>query len=205
MTTTIDPVTVPGMRRAAVLDLIARVRDIARDGVDRAKLEDIKAELLLLAQRKELFPVSEFASISPGSSALCRLYDGPDHQYALYVASPEPGRSNAPHDHTTWAVIAGVRGREHNRLYRRVTPSQDGPHATIEQVGEFDVVPGTALAMMPDDIHSIHMDIDGPHINLHLYGISIEHTHARTAYDLQTGETRNFPAASGVKLACGAV
>jgi predicted metal-dependent enzyme (double-stranded beta helix superfamily) len=205
MPTHIDPETLPGLRRTAVSDTIDRVRRIAEGGIDRSKLEDIKQTLLRLAAREELFPISEFVAIAPGTSALYRLSEDADHRFALYVACPEPGRSTAPHDHTTWAVIAGVHGREHNRLYRRTSDPDGSDGAMLEQVGALDVVPGVGLALMPEDIHSIHLGDDGPHVNLHLYGLSVEHTHARTAFDLQSGTTKTFPAASGVKLARGGV
>ncbi|MBN9429394.1 MAG: hypothetical protein J0H09_23095 [Burkholderiales bacterium] len=192
-------------RRALVVDLMQRVRELAAPGVDRVALARIKDELCRLALRQDLFPVQEFAAIEAGSSSMYRLSEDADHRYALYVSCPQQGRSTPPHDHTTWAVIVGVRGREHNRLYRKTSVSADGHTVMVEQVDSFDVVPGSGLALMPEDVHSIHLGDDGPHMNLHLYGVGIEHLHDRSAFDLQTGAVRKFPAASGVKLAEGAL
>ena len=48
-----------------------------------------------------------------------RLAEDADHRFALYAAAGAPGRQAPPHNHTTWAVIAGVYGEEHNVFYRR--------------------------------------------------------------------------------------
>lgn len=185
-------------RRALVEDVMSAILKLAADGVNRGVLERVRQELLRLAARKELFPPVEFPSVAGEMSSMYRLYQRPDHSFALAVASPAPSRSTPPHLHRTWAVIAGIHGREHNRLYE-----QRGDE--VVQVGELDVVYGQAHAMMPDDIHSIHLGDDGPHLMLHLYGMSIEHIHDRAAYDFAQREWKVFPAAKGVKSAAGAL
>lgn len=192
-------------RRTLVVEVMNRVRELAIRGIDRETLTRIRDEVCRLAARQDLFPVSEFSAVEAGTSSMYRLSQDADRRYALYVSCPQKGRSTPPHDHTTWAVIAGVRGREHNRLYRKTSILEGGGKVLVEQVDEFDVVPGTALALMPEDVHSIHLGDDGPHMNLHLYGVGIEHLHERRSFDLQTGAIKTFPAASGVRLAEGAI
>jgi len=191
-------------RMQLVRDMLGRVRKLAEPRVDREVLEKIKAEMTALAARRELFPVEEFPPIEGGNASMYRLSEDPDHRYALYIVAPAPGGFAPPHDHTTWAVIAGVHGRENNKLFTRKDDGSIPGIAKIEQSGELDVVPGTAVALMPDDIHSINLGADGPHANLHLYGMSVEHCPERRMFSQSKGTCKTFPAATGIQLARGA-
>lgn len=186
-------------------DTIGRVRAIASGGVTRESLQSIQAALQQLAARRDLFPLEEFPPIPGGTSSMYRLSIDPDHSHALYAVAPAAGGFSPPHDHTTWAVIAGIHGREHNKLYRRLDDGSQPGIGRVEVVSELDVVAGTALAMMPDDIHSIHLGEDGPHVNLHLYGISMEHVRERKAFSMKNGTYKIFPPATGVRIAAGGI
>jgi len=190
-------------RMRLVREMLARVRAIAGSGIDRARLSQVKDELTALAARRDLFPTGEFAPVEGNHGSMYRLSEDPDHRYALYVVAPAAGGFSPPHDHTTWAVIAGVHGRENNKFFRRTDDGSQPGLASIEQHGEFDVVAGTAIALMPEDIHSIHLGADGPHANLHLYGMSVEHLHDRRMYSRTKGTSKAFPPATGVLKARG--
>lgn len=191
-------------RMQLVREMLARVRKVTEPDIRRDSLDAIKAELVALAARRDLFPVDEFPPIEGGNASMYRLSEDADHRYALYVVAPAPGQFAPPHDHSTWAVIAGVHGRENNKLYTRTDDGTQPGVAQIEQFVELDVVPGTAIALMPDDIHSIHLGADGPHANLHLYGMSVEHCPERKMYSRSKGTYKIFPAATGVQKARGA-
>lgn len=191
-------------RMQLVREMLARVRKVAEQDIRRDSLDAIKAELVALAARRDLFPVDEFPPIEGGNASMYRLSEDADHRYALYVVAPAPGQFAPPHDHSTWAVIAGVHGRESNKLYTRTDDGTQPGVAQIEQSVELDIVPGTAIALMPDDIHSIHLGADGPHANLHLYGMSVEHCPERKMYSRSKGTYKIFPAATGVQKARGA-
>ncbi|MEI6721221.1 MAG: hypothetical protein WCO67_10670 [Betaproteobacteria bacterium] len=191
-------------RMQLVREMLARVRKVTEPDIRRDSLDAIKAELVALAARRDLFPVDEFPPIEGGNASMYRLSEDADHRYALYVVAPAPGQFAPPHDHSTWAVIAGVHGRENNKLYTRTDDGTQPGVAQIEQSVELDVVPGTAIALMPDDIHSIHLGADGPHANLHLYGMSVEHCPERKMYSRSKGTYKIFPAATGVQKARGA-
>lgn len=191
-------------RMRLVRGILARVRRLAEPSIDRDRLDAIKTELMALASNRELFPVAEFPPIEGGNSSMYRLSEDPDHRYALYVVAPASGGFAPPHDHATWAVIAGIHGREKNKLYRRLDDGSQAGVARIEQYDEIDVVAGTAVALMPSDIHSIHLGDDGPHANLHLYGMSVEHCHGRRMYSRSNGTYKTFPPATGVRMARGA-
>ncbi len=191
-------------RMRLVRGMLARVRKIAEPGIERESLEKIKGELIALAARRDLFPVEEFKPVEGGNASMYRLSEDADHRNALYVVAPAPGQFSPPHDHTTWAVIAGVHGRENNKFYTRTDDGSQPGMAQIEDSGEFDVVAGAAIALMPEDIHSIHLGADGPHANLHLYGMSVEHLPERRMYSRSKGTCKTFPTATGVQKARGA-
>jgi len=65
-----------------------------------------------------------------------------------------PGFSPAPHDHGTWAVVAGLHGREHNALFRRVGTDAAG-EPLLEPCGEHVVERGGHIALVPGVIHTI--------------------------------------------------
>ena len=177
--------------RAREID--ATVADIsaieARDGVTRASLEAIKARLMRLAARTDLFTLEDYPPPQPGdkrSSCLYRLHEDADHRFALY-ANASRGRHGSPaHNHTTWAVIVGVAGgNELNRFYERT------PDGGVREKGQQVVRQGSGVAFMPDDLHSIH--IDQPLLNFHLYGLGLEQLMRREYYKPEEHRWEIFP------------
>jgi len=186
-------------RERAVADAIGKIRRIeATQGVNRAALSEIRKVMLALAARRELFPAEVFAPIDP-KSTIYRLSEDADHRFAMYASCATPGRSTPPHDHTTWAVIAGVHGEEHNKFYRRTDDRSVPGQGTVEVDHEFTVLPGTAVTLMPEDIHSIHLGPTGPHVNLHMYGLSLEHLPKRVSYDMTSGTYKVYPASPHIR------
>jgi predicted metal-dependent enzyme (double-stranded beta helix superfamily) len=183
-------------RAAHVAATVGRIRSIAergiaRHGIDRAALEAIKAELLALAARDMLFSATAFPPPPGGTPGAHRygLHVDADDRYALYLNAMNPGCETRPHDHTTWAVVVAVEGQELNRLYRR---SDDETGLIVER--EVMVEPGAGLALMPDDIHSIHIVGSRPTRHLHMYGLALERLTARHAFDPETGAALPFAA-----------
>lgn len=185
-------------RDAEIARVLDKVKALTRDGVDREVLEQVKAELLKVAARAELFPAEEFPPTPLGQSSLYLLRENADHSYAFYASAPRAGHASPPHNHTTWAVIAGVRGREHNKVYRRTDDGSRPGVGRVEVEKTVDIVPGTGLALMPEDIHSIHLGNDGPHLNLHVYGMSVEYVPGRVAYDAENGTYKVFGPMKGI-------
>lgn len=176
--------SVKPVRISAVAATIDRIRAIERDqGVTRPALEAIKAELLALAARESLFPSCEFPPPPNGEKGSCRyrLQADPDNRYALYLNALNPGNETRPHDHTTWAVVVAVDGQELNTIYRR-----ESGRLLVDR--EIMVEPGTGMALLPDDIHSIHTTGLVPTRHLHMYGLALEVLDRRMAYDPDTGE-----------------
>jgi predicted metal-dependent enzyme (double-stranded beta helix superfamily) len=186
-------------RGAAIAATVAQVRDIEREhGVTRESLLRIKDALLSLAARQDLFPLEDFPPPRPGgprASCLYRLSEDDDHRFALYANAALGRYANAPHNHTTWAVIVGVHGEEPNRLYRRTA---DGG---VEQTGAQVVKPGTGVTFMPDDLHSLDIEADTPMLNFHMYGLALEQLDKRQYYTASDHTWRHYPAHSDIREA----
>jgi predicted metal-dependent enzyme (double-stranded beta helix superfamily) len=194
-----DATDVRAARGAAVARTIDRVREIERgQGVTRASLAAIKAEMLKLAAREDLFPSSEFPPPPPGEKGSRRylLQEDEGGRFALYLNALNPGNETKPHDHTTWACIVAVEGQELNRVYERLDDGSQPGKCEIRLREEAMVEPGRGIAFMPDDIHSIHTQGTVPTRHLHLYGLALEKLDDRMAYDPEAGTVvpynRNF-------------
>ena len=182
-------------RTAAVAAAMDRVKQIERSqGVTRPALDAIKTELLDLAADERLFPAAEFPPPPAGEKGSKRylLQEDPDGRYAIYMLALNPGNSSKPHNHTTWAVVTAVEGQELNKVYRRVDDGSHEGHAKLEEVREVLVEPGTGIALMPEDIHSIHTTGDSSTRHLHCYGLALERLDERQGFDLEQGTVQPY-------------
>ena len=190
-------------RDQAIATAIAEIRGIHEaQGVNPEALEAIKEGLLELAQRRELFPLDDFPmGPDDGNSAIYRLNEDADHRFALYASTALPGKDVYPHNHTTWAVIVGVHGDEHNIFYERKDDGSQSGIGELRQTGEHTVCHGTGVTLMPDGIHSIHVEGDEKTVHLHMYGLALEQLHERVMYDTRAGTYKVFPATQNIKPA----
>ncbi len=182
-------------RAAAVRRLIDEARAIEKQGVNYANLDRIGGLLSSLARRAELFPQAEFPLGADGG--IYRLSEDPDHRFALYASAGGPGKKVPPHNHTTWAIIAGVHGAERNVVYDRLdNGAQDGVVQLREAPSkEKTLKRGDVIAFLPDDFHHIETPVDsGNALHLHFYGLSLEHLPGRVTVDLKTGTAKRFMA-----------
>jgi len=184
-------------RDEQIAECMGRIREIESSlGVNRDSIDKIKSEVIELACQKELFPAAEF-DLDPeteGSAVIYRLSEDDDHRFALYASIGMPGKNVRPHNHTTWAVIAGVAGEELNRFYNRTDDGTIDGEGTVEQFKEETVRYGTGVAFMPEDIHSIHVRGEEKTVHLHMYGLALDHLHERIMFNQEKGTYRTFPA-----------
>jgi len=163
-----------------VKQLIEHLREL-RDG---AKSEhEILDVVPLLARRLAgmkhnwLRPYMCQPAESPADGAsVFPLHEEPDHSLAVFVVTWMPGDETPPHDHGTWAVIAGLEGRETNHWWTRVDDGRTAGYAEVERSGSQRIDSDSCIAMPGDAIHSLHNDSDGVSITLHLYGRNVNHT-----------------------------
>ena len=186
-------------RTAAIAETVAQIRKIEHElGIKPYSLHQIKQQLLALAAQTALFPQQDFPPPGPDeprNSCLYRISEDADHRFALYVNSAHAQWDTPAHNHTTWAVIVGIRGHELNRFYRRT--EQSG----VAQIGSDTVSAGTGVAFMPDDLHSIHITGEQPLLNFHMYGLALEQLHERQYYSERDSSWHTFPAHSDIREA----
>ena len=182
-------------RTAAVAATMDRIRAIeTTQGVTRPALDAIMAEMLDLAGHEALFPAAEFQPPPEGQPGSKRylLQEDPDGRFAIYMLALNPGNSTKPHDHTTWAVVTAVEGQELNRVYRRLDDGATPGKAQLELGREVMVEPGRGIALMPEDIHSIHTFGTQTTRHLHVYGLALERLDERQGFDLEAGTVQPY-------------
>jgi len=119
------------------------------------------------------------------------LHEEPDHSLAVLVVNWLPGRGAPPHDHGTWAVVAGVEGVERNTSYKRLDDRSRPEYAELEVKKAIDAAEGELICMKTGGIHSVQNDTDSLTLSLHTYGKHVNHTD-RSQFDLETKEKKDF-------------
>ena len=189
--------TVATSRQAAIDEMITQVRSIAQNnGISRDTLENIKAEMIKVATHKELFPLTDFQDEdeAPGPRPMQLLHKDDDGQYALYMSTSVSDQKPPPHNHATWAIIVGIQGEERNWLFERTDDGSVPGRGTVQVVDEQVAAPGTGVALMPEDIHSIQGKAEnGGRLTFHLYGVTTDRQQGRVAYNQAEGTYRLFP------------
>ena len=185
--------------RQRKIEVDSCVRDsralISSNDATPSTLSEVRVRLLELATHQDLFNTEIFpVQIGDNTSSLYLLSEDDRHEYALYAVSEKLGNMSPPHDHTTWAVIAGIEGEELNKFYRRLDNGENEGQAQICESHSEIVGIGTGITLMPEDIHSIHCLVDQPTLNFHFYGRSIEHLPQRKAFNMVDGTYKYFPA-----------
>ena len=182
-------------RSHAVRRLVDQAREIEKTGVTHANLDKIGGLLADLARRADLFPQDEFPLGSDGG--IYRLSEDPDHRFALYASAGGPGKKVPPHNHTTWAVIAGVHGAERNVVYDRLdNGARDGFVQLREAPAkEKTLKNGDFISYLPDDFHHIETPAgSGTALHLHFYGLGLDHLPDRVSVDMASGTAKRFMA-----------
>ena len=181
-------------RHDAVTSAMDDIRRIETGlGVTREGVAAIRDRLVELSARRELFPADDFPAPSADdglTSYMYRLAQDADDRFALYAQSSRGHVETPAHNHTTWAVVVGHAGNELNRFYER---SDSG----VTETGQHLVEAGTGVAMLPDDLHSIH--IDGPALNFHCYGLALERLDQREYYSPTDQQWKVFSSVSGIR------
>jgi len=172
-------------RTAAVADFVAQARRLVPDP-ERATPEQLRAVATLLERlgtQRELFAAEHFP-VSPAQ--VYRLSEDAAGRYALYLSTGLPGKAQPPHDHTTWAIIAGVSGNERNVFFRR-DKTADAARDTLTAERSVDVTSGVSVVLSPTDVHTIELIGDEPGLHLHFYGLGIDRLPGRVVFESHEG------------------
>ncbi len=119
------------------------------------------------------------------------LHEEADHSLAVFVVNWLPGRGTPPHDHGTWALVAGIEGTERNVRYRRVDDGSRDDYAQLEVKDDFPAPAGELVCIKTGGIHKVSNETDRMTLSLHCYGRHINHTN-RSQFDLDSNERKRF-------------
>ena len=188
-------------RARAVEAFLAQVRSLLLPGAAASHdtLQPVADALIRLGQRRALFPAAHFPVDAEHPAQVYRLAEDADGGFVLYLSAGVAGKAQPPHDHTTWAVIAGVEGNERNELYRREKTGDPARDALVHQ-RTVDVASGSAVVLLPDDVHTIELvgGQDGRH--LHFYGRALELLDKRVVFEgAEGGSYRHFAAPKNIR------
>jgi predicted metal-dependent enzyme (double-stranded beta helix superfamily) len=119
------------------------------------------------------------------------LHEEPDHTLAVFAISWLPGHGAPPHDHGTWAVVAGVDGIERNISYKRIDDRSRPDYAELDVKSETLADKGDLVCMKTGGIHEVRNETDAVTLSLHTYGKHVNHT-IRSQFDLETKVKKDF-------------
>ena len=119
------------------------------------------------------------------------LHEEPHHTLAIFAGSWLPRRGAPPHNHGTWAVVAGVDGAERNTFWVRVDDGVRPGYAEIRRQREQLLGPGDVVTFQPDSIHSVINETAQVTVSLHVYGKHVNYTN-RSQFDPERKSARAF-------------
>ena len=163
--------------------LVADLRELRLRSATEAQVLDAVPDLakrMVLNKHNWLRPhMCEPAAADDGRAGVYTLHEEPDHSLAIFVVTWLPGDETPPHNHGTWAVIAGLEGHETNHWWLRTDDGKVPGYAKVQRAGKRRVDPASIVAMPGDAIHSLHNDSEAASITLHLYGHNVDFTDRR--------------------------
>ncbi len=173
----------------------AYVEDIRAIAASQTSTRAITDEIKPLAKRFAAAPdwfKPEYRKVDPSQGfGVHLLHEEEDHTLAVFVFAWAPGKGTNPHNHKTWAVVAGIEGQEHEVNYKRLDDGSRAGFAELEQTFEETMRPGMVAACMPDDIHTVSNTGMQVSVSLHTYGLHLNHT-GRSEFDLTAKTERPY-------------
>lgn len=171
---------------------IEDLRRIAGGSSDEGEIiEQLGPLARRLALNKAWLEPQHYEADSASGFTAHLLHEEPDHTLAVFIVSWLPGCGTPPHDHGTWAVVAGVEGVERNVWYKRVDDRSRADHADLEVKMEKLAAEGDLICMKTGGIHMVRNETDRVTLSLHTYGKHINFTE-RSQFDLETNTKKDF-------------
>jgi 3-mercaptopropionate dioxygenase len=130
----------------------------------------------------------QFAQPHPQHYQQYLLYADPLDRLSIVSFVWGPGQKTPVHDHLTWGLVGGLRGRERETTYEK---QADGSY---KPTGSGVLLPGQTTAVSPSigDVHAVENDLtDQTSISIHVYGRNIGRVH-RHVFDVTTGVEKSF-------------
>jgi predicted metal-dependent enzyme (double-stranded beta helix superfamily) len=166
--------------------LVADLRQICAEAKDE---RDILSRARPLARRAALSKATwlkdHMYQADPAQGfGVYLLHEESDHALAVFAASWLPNRGTPPHDHGSWALVAGVDGPERNEFFERVDDRSRSGYAELKKIGAKVFEVGEVAAMPTGTIQSVWNETDKVTVSLHIYGRHINFT-GRSQFDLE--------------------
>ena len=163
----------------SVRELVADLKELRARPIPEAQLlEAVRTHVkrLTLVKHAWLRPSMCVPGPAPGMAGVHRLHEEPDHSLAIFVVTWMPGEETPPHDHATWAVIAGLEGHETQHWWKRHDDGSVFGYAHVERERSERIDAASILTMGSDAIHSLHNDSGALSVTLHIYGVNVDYT-----------------------------
>ncbi len=171
---------------------IEDLREISRGSSDEDEIFRRVAPLATRLAEDRTWLVEKYYTADPVQGfGVHVLHEEPDHTLAVMAVAWLPGRGTPPHDHGTWAVVAGVEGNERNIRYKRVDDGSRPDFAELQVKHEFVARPGDVVCIKNGGIHLVRNETDSVTVSLHTYGKHVNHTN-RSQYDLESNRKQDF-------------
>lgn len=151
---------------------------------DAELTERLKPLVLRLAGATSWRRPSHYECDAEQGFGIHALHEDPDHGLWVVAVSWLPHRGPPPHNHGTWAVIAGIDGEEKNILWLRRA-------GRLEHQAEEIIGPGQVTAFLPHAIHSVLNESDRVTLSLHVYGKNLNYAE-RSQFDPERGTEKAY-------------
>ncbi len=179
-------------RRYGLDRFVADMRAIAAETSDDGEIVSrLKPLAIRLARDKSWLEPEHRECGNVQAAAVHLLHEEPDHGLAVFSSAYAAGRGFPPHDHGTWAIVAGVEGAEVDTYWRRVDDGSRDGYAELEKGVETVIESGAAVAMVTGEIHSVENRTDRTSISLHVYGWHVGFID-RSQFDPKTNVQKPF-------------
>lgn len=146
-----------------------------------------KALLAQLVEKGDWLPAA-FAIPHPQFYQQYLLYADPLDRLSVVSFVWGPGQKTPVHDHLTWGLVGGLRGRERETTYARQADGRFSATAShLLHPGEVTVVSPTL-----GDVHEVANDLDDQvSISIHVYGANIGRVR-RHVFEPSSGAEKEF-------------
>lgn len=166
-------------------DFVTELRAVALASVgEAAMVERIKPLAERLARSRAWVRPEYYVCDSEQGFGVHVLHEEPDHSLWVIAAAWLPHRGAPPHNHGTWAVVAGIDGEERNILWQR-------RGNRLERAGSETIRPGQVATFLSNGIHSVTNEGERTTLSLHVYGRNLNFA-GRSRFDAETGVETPF-------------